>query len=57
MPGNEGVLTDAKRRAGKIGGRVRSDRMSPEERKQVAALAANARWTAWRRRRRIEAGY
>lgn len=51
------VSVDAKRRAGMIGGRVRSDRMTPEQRKAAAADAANKRWVEWRRRRRIEAGY
>ncbi|RUW02278.1 MULTISPECIES: histone H1 [unclassified Mesorhizobium] len=32
------------RRGGKIGGRVRADRMSAEERADAARLAASARW-------------
>lgn len=32
------------RRGGKIGGRVRADRMSAEERAEAARLAASARW-------------
>jgi len=32
------------RRGGKIGGRVRADRMSAEDRVEAAKLAAQARW-------------
>lgn len=51
------VLTDAKQRAGALGGQARTASLTPEERKQAASLAAKARWVEWRRRRRIEAGY
>jgi hypothetical protein len=33
------------RKGGKIGGVVRANRLSPEQRKEIASLAAKARWS------------
>lgn len=35
--------------AGSVGGKVRAERMLPEERKASAARALQARWARWRR--------
>ena len=32
------------RKGGKIGGVVRAERLTPEQRKEIAVIAANARW-------------
>jgi len=38
------VMAELGRRGGKIGGRKRADKLSPERRKEIALRAASKRW-------------
>ena len=42
------------RRGGLKGGPARRDKLTPEQRSEIARKAVNARWEKWRRERRQE---
>jgi hypothetical protein len=48
QPAKDPAAVALGRRGGLIGGRIRADRMSPEQRSESARKAAQARWDATR---------
>jgi hypothetical protein len=45
IPEKDAAAVESGRRGGKIGGKLRAEKLSPERRSEIARKAAAARWT------------
>lgn len=44
QPVKESIAVESGRRGGKIGGKIRAEKLTPEQRSDIAKKAAQARW-------------